>query len=98
MNEEKRTGDVPIPDNLEELLNKEQRQALPGLEYSGWEPCFSRKKTFLEPEIVMRNRHDNRLGILEYDGSIRIQGDIDVRDEDAQIQSTSSNNTPIWKK
>ena len=35
---EKRKGDISIPSNLEETLNKAQRQALPGIKFLGWEP------------------------------------------------------------
>ena len=99
MNGEKRKSNTPIPDKLEELLNEAQRQALPGLKFTGWEPCFLRNKNqFLEPDVVMRNTYDNRLGILEFDGSIRIDDDVKVRNEDDQILASQNNKAPIWKK
>lgn len=98
MDKEKRRGDARIPDNLDELLNEAQRKALPGLQYIGWEPCFLRKKMFLEADIVMRNCNDNRLGILEYDGRIKTEEDVRVREEDEQTQATLPDKPPVWKK
>ena len=46
---------------------------------------------------MMRNTYDNRLGILEFDGSIRIDDDVKVRNEDDQILASQNNKTPIWK-
>ena len=90
---ERRCGTESIPTNLDELLNEAQRKTLPGIEYSGWELCFLRKRLFLNPEIVIRNRHDNRLGIFEYDGNIKVEADIKIREEDDRIQPTLSNKT-----
>jgi hypothetical protein len=98
MHNEKRRGDARITDNLEELLNEAQRKALPGLQYIGWEPCFLRMKMFLEPDIVMRNCNDNRLGILEYDGRIKTEEDVRVREEDEQTKATLPDKPPVWKK
>jgi hypothetical protein len=98
VDKEKRKGDTPIQDNVKEVLNDAQRKTLPGLEYMGWELCFLRKRLFLDPEIVIRNRNDNRLGVLEYDGNIRIEADVKVRDEDVQTQPAQSDKPPVWTK
>ena len=66
MDREKRKDNAPIPDNLAEVLNQSQRNTLPGLNYSGWESCFLRMRMFLDPEIVLCNRNDNRPVVLEY--------------------------------
>mgnify|MGYP001815265006 FL=1 len=98
MDKDQRKGSIPIPDNLDELLTKEQRQALPGLKYLGWEPCFLRKRMFLEPEMVMQNNNDKRLGVFEHDGNIRLQGDIKVRDGDKVDQATQHEDPQVWTK
>ena len=73
MDREKRKSDTSIPENLEEMLNEVQQQALPGIKYLGWEPRFLRKPMFQAPELVIQNSSDGRTGILDADGSIRIQ-------------------------
>jgi hypothetical protein len=95
MENDRRCGTEPIPTKLDEVLNEAQRKTLPGIEYSGWELCFFRKRLFLDPEIMIRNCNDNRLGIFEYDGSIRVEADIKIRDEDDRTQPTLSNKTPV---
>ncbi len=87
MDEEKRKGDISIPGNLKEMLNEVQRQALPGIEYSGWEPRFLRKPLFRAPVLVVRNSNDGRIGIMDENGSIGIQADIKVRDQESQTQT-----------
>ena len=79
---DRRCGDAPIPDNLKDILNKAQWQALPGIEYSesGWKLQFLRRPLFQEPVPVLHNSNDGRIGILGTDGSIKIQPVIKVRE------------------
>jgi hypothetical protein len=79
---ERRKGGIPTPDNLEELLNKTQFQALSGMKHSEWELWFVRRPLFQEPVPVVHNTNDGRIGIMDKDGSIRIQTDIKVRELD----------------
>jgi len=85
MNREKCNSDTPIPVNLKELLSEAQRQALPGIEFLGWEPRFLRKPMFQAPELVMQHSIDGKTGILDVDGRIRIQ-DIKVREQERQTR------------
>lgn len=80
MDKEKRTGIKPIPDDLKEVLNEVQWRALPGIVYSGWELRFFRRALFQEPVLVVHNTKDDRLGVLEKDGSINVQPEIKIRD------------------
>ena len=73
MDDDRRKGNCSIPENLQEILDEAQQQALPGIKYSGWEPLFLRKPMFQAPELVMQNSSDGRTGILDVDGRIRIQ-------------------------
>ena len=82
MDRERRKGGIPTPDNLEELLNKNQFQALSGMKYSGWELRFVRRPLFPEPVPIVHNTNDGRIGILDKDGGIRIQTDIKERELD----------------
>ena len=87
MDEEKRRSDISIPENLKEMLNEVQQQALPGIEYSGWEPRFLRKPLFRAPVLVVRNSNDGRIGIMDENGRIGIQADIKVREQESQTQT-----------
>ena len=91
MDSEKRKADISIPSNLEEMLNKAQRQALPGIKFLGWEPRFLRKPMFHAPELVMQNPSDGRTGILDVDGRIRIQN-IKVREQESLTQTLPPSN------
>lgn len=98
MDREKRRGDAPVPDNLQEVLNVAQWQALPGIKLSGWELRFIRKRLFMEPVPVLRNRDDNRTGILGPDGKIDLQTDIELREEKSRAQTPPSGDTLLWTK
>jgi len=92
---EKRKGDVPIPANLKEMLSEAQRQALPGIEYLGWEPWFLRKTMFQASELVMQNSRDGTTGILDVNGEMRIQ-DIKVREQESETQTPSIYNIYLY--
>ena len=85
MDREKRKGDIPIPENLNETLSEAQLQALPGITNMGWAPQFLRKQLFQAPALVVRNSNDGKVGIMDEDGRIRIQGDVKVREGESQI-------------
>ena len=87
MDREKRNGNTPIPENLAEMLSETQRQAIPGIEYLGWEPRFLRQQMFLPPTLVMRNSNDGKIGIMDEDGRFRIQDNIKVREQESEIQN-----------
>jgi hypothetical protein len=92
---EKRKSDIPIPPNLEEMLNEAQQQALPGIKYLGWEPRFLRKPMFQAPELVIQNSSDGRTGILDVDGRIRIQN-IKVRKQESETRAPPPNNIYLY--
>jgi len=95
---DKRKGNIPIPDNFKELLNDAQLKALSGMKYSGWELRFLRRPLFQEPVIVVHNSNDGRIGILDKDGSIRIQANIKVRELESLSQTPPSSNPLVWTK
>jgi hypothetical protein len=89
MDREKRKGDISIPENLQEMLSKEQQQSLPGIKCLGWEPRFLRKQLFMVPVLVMYNANDGRIGILDENGRLIIQTNIKVREHESQTQTPS---------
>jgi hypothetical protein len=88
---EKRKGGISIPENLKEILNEAQWQALSGIKYSGWELRFLRKPVFQAPELVIQNSSDGRTGILGVDGRIRIKN-IKMREHE-QLKASESGGT-----
>ena len=91
MDDDRRKGNSSIPENLKEILDEAQQQALPGIKYLGWELRFLRKPMFQAPELVMQNSSDGRTGILGADGRIRIQN-IKMREHE-QLEAGESGGT-----
>jgi hypothetical protein len=95
---EKRKGDISTPENLKEMLNEAQRQAIPGIEYAGWELRFLRKPLFQTQALVLLNSIDGRIGIMDEHGRIRIQANIKVREQEFQIQAPPTSKPFVWTK
>ena len=98
MDREKRKEGLSIPGNLKELLNEAQQQALPGIEYLGWELRFLRQPLFQAPALVVHNTNDGRIGILNEDGRIRIEEDIKVREQGSQTQTPVPAEPLVWTR
>jgi hypothetical protein len=80
MDSEKRKGDKPVPDRLEEVLNEMQMLALRQIEGFGWQLRFIRKPLFQEPVPVVFSAEGDKIGILEEDGRINMEPDIKLRE------------------
>ena len=79
MDQDRRRGEKPIPDNLESMLNEAQLIALPALERFGWELRFVRRPLFQEAVPIVFNGEGTSVGILEEDGRLNLQLDIPIR-------------------
>ena len=93
LDSERRRGHTRIPDDLGFLLNKAQLNALPGIQYAGWDICFLRERPYMDPEVVIHNREDGRFGILDIDGSIRAPDELKVRKQTPQDSMTEIRQT-----
>ena len=80
MDREKRTGEKPVPDRPEEVLNQMQMRALRQIEGFGWRLGFVRKPLFQEPVPVVFSAEGDKIGILEQDGRINMEPDIELRE------------------
>jgi len=80
MDNDKRTGQQAIPDNLEDWLSPEQMQMLHQIESFGWKIKFIRRPVFQDPIIVLVGDDEKKIGILEKDGRINMDPDIVLRD------------------
>ena len=80
MDSDKRKGDKPVPDRLEDMLNDLQMLALHQMEGFGWQLRFVRRPLFQQPVSVVFSAGGEQIGILEEDGRINLEADIAVRE------------------
>ena len=90
MDRERRKGDIPIPDDLKEVLNDAQLRALSGMKYLGWKLQYVRRPLFQEPVLVVHYPDDDRIGILDKDGKINMQSEIRARELDKQVSDSAA--------
>lgn len=95
---EKRTGESPVPDNLEDYLNVAQIRALRQIENFGWELKFVRRPLFQEPIAVIINTDGDRVGTLETDGRIDLQHHFELREGTMKTDDDDDTNRPVEKK
>ncbi|MCM8856923.1 MAG: hypothetical protein LC541_04950 [Candidatus Thiodiazotropha sp.] len=79
MSVENRTGEVPIPENLDEVLNNLQLLALQKAEGFGWKLKFVRRPLFQEVVPVISSPTGRKIGILEENGEINMHPDTVIR-------------------
>jgi hypothetical protein len=87
--EERRKHKVPLPNNLDELLNQHQMRALRHIETFGWQLHLVRRSLFHEPVAVIISPEGDRFATLEHDGEINMTPDTDLRKE-APVEKTLS--------
>ena len=80
MDRERRKGVKPVPENLEELLNEAQLRTLRSIRNFGWQLHFIRRPLFQEIVPVLISREGDKFAVLEANGSINEQVDLDIRD------------------
>jgi hypothetical protein len=80
MAKEQRIGKPPVPENLEETLNEEQLFTLRRMEVFGWELKFIRRPLFQDVLPVLFHTDSNQFGVLEDDGTLNMQRDLNVRE------------------
>ena len=78
-NDDARNRQPPVPENLDEYLNDAQKQALEQLKQLDWYVKFVRRPPHKEPTIVLYNNDGYSIGILEEDGRINVELDIEIR-------------------
>jgi len=79
MGKEKRKGERPIPDNLEDVLNVMQQITLSEIGKFGWELRFVRMPLFQEAVPVVFSGNGDQIGVLEEDGRLNLQPNIEYR-------------------
>jgi len=79
MGKEKRKDERPIPDNLKDLLNVMQQITLGEIGKFGWELRFVRMPLFQEAVPVVFSGDGDQIGVLEEDGRLNLQPNIEYR-------------------
>ena len=80
MDKDKRKGEEPVPDNATEMLNQLQILALRRLEGYGWRLQFIRRPLFQDVVAVMTDGEGNKIGVLEEDGRINMEPELEIRE------------------
>ena len=80
MDQDKRKGMKPVPDNLEEVLNIAQIRTLHSMERFGWDLHFVRRPLFQETLAVLINQEGDKIVVLEADGSTNDVPELETRE------------------
>lgn len=79
MQNDRRTGDAPVPANLRQYLNDYQMLALDRMMELGWELKFVRRPIFQQPIPVIHHAGNKEHAIIEEDGTINKDLYINIR-------------------
>ena len=80
MDNDKRTGQEAIPDNLDDWLTPDQTQMLHQIESFGWRLKFIRRPVFQDPIVILVSDDGKKIGVLEKDGRVNMDPNITIRD------------------
>ncbi len=80
MNDEKRTCNKPIPDDISEYLNTAQLAELHKIESFGWTIKYIRHPLFQEHVIFVSSADGRSIGVLEEDGRLNLEYNIETRE------------------
>ena len=79
MIDDKRSPEVPVPENLDDYLNADQLHSLRRVEEFGWQLAFIRRPVFQDIVPVVVSDDGSKHGLLEVDGSINMQHELVIR-------------------
>ncbi len=79
MGKERRKGEWPIPDILEDVLTEMQLIALREIEAFGWKLRFVRKPRFQAAVPVVFRGEGDQMAVLDKNGKINLQPSIEFR-------------------
>lgn len=81
MENDKRTGDEPVPENVSSYLNSAQLAELHKIEGFGWSIKYIRHPLFQDPVVCVTSADGNSIGVLEEDGRLNLNPDIATRED-----------------
>ena len=80
MNDDKRSRDKPVPENINEYLTEAQFAELHHIESFGWSLKYIRRPLFQERVVVVISPDGGSIGVLEEDGRLNLELNIDTRE------------------
>jgi len=80
MEDEKRSGNEPIPNNVSYYLNDAQKSELHKIEGFGWNIKYIRHPLFQDPVVFVSSADGKSIGVLEDDGRLNLEPDIQTRE------------------
>jgi hypothetical protein len=72
-----------IADDVKELLNSRQVESLDRSHDFGWRVAFVRKPLLNEPVVIVYNSRHHLIGLLDQDGQINTEVDVEIRSADS---------------
>ena len=79
MYKEKRKSQKPIPDNLEEYINRAQLKTLREIRRFGWLLFAVRRPLFMERAVIIKHVETNKFAVVKVDGTVDYHYDILIR-------------------
>lgn len=76
---ERRRGDPPIPNNLDELLTPEQRHGLRQVESFGWRLAFVRHPLFQETTVIVTRPDNSAYACITEHGDLEFSPELVIR-------------------
>ena len=89
MDTERRNGASPIPTDPELYINELQVYGLIILKKFGWKLVCIRRCNDLYPSVILKNRAEGRVGLLECDGVLKLSNDLHVRNRTRKDKEVS---------
>jgi hypothetical protein len=80
VSEEKRKGEKPVPEKIDNYLNEAQIRELHKIEGFGWKLEYVRRPLFQETVVVVTDANGGSIGVLEDDGRLNLDPDIKTRE------------------
>jgi len=80
MEQKYKRGEIdPVPDNLTRFLNEDQLMSYHSVERFGWYIKFIRRPLFQRSLCVLAGPDENKLAVLELDGTVNEDAEIELR-------------------
>lgn len=93
MIQDRRNGASPIPSDPELYINEQQVHGLIILKKFGWKLVCIRRCQNLYPSVILRNKNEGRVGLLEYDGILKLSDDLCIRNKTKKGEEVSDEMT-----
>lgn len=91
--QERRNGASPIPSDPELYINEKQVHGLIILKKFGWKLVCIRRCQDLYPSVILKNKSEGLVGLLEYDGILKLSNDLNIRNKTRKEEEVSDEMT-----